>query len=88
MIGKYRMGFLARLVVGSVWFVVATVALAFVWLPVAVALKVIDGVIWQLLLNREGPLPDATLEAPFEWWSMNVSWWLFGSGSFDPLPYV
>ncbi|AUV84694.1 hypothetical protein C2R22_24510 (plasmid) [Salinigranum rubrum] len=87
MLGKYRMDALARIIVGTIWFVVATLALAFVWLPFAVALKLID-VVWQLLVNTEGPVPDSTIEEPFTWWSMNVSWWLFGDGSFRPLPYA
>lgn len=87
MLGKYRTEVVWRVIVGTIWVVVATLALAFIWLPIALLVSIIDA-IWQLLFNSEGPVPDMTLQEPFGWWVGNFEWWLFGADSFDPLPYT
>jgi len=87
-IGMTRAQALYRATIGVIWWIVATLLLVLIWFPIAVILGVIDLVVFELLMNREGFVPDSTLSEPYWWWVENTHWVLFSKGSFDLLPYV
>lgn len=87
MLGMQRAEVLWRATIGTLWFVIATVLVALVWLPIGLLLYGIDAV-WQLLFNSEGIMPMNHHRQALGWWSDNLVWYLYGSGDFDPVPYV
>lgn len=86
-IGMRRAEAFWRVTIGSLWFVIATVLVAVVWVPLGLLLYGIDAV-WQFIFNSEGIMPMNYHRQALGWYTDNLNWYLYGSGMFDPLPYL